>query len=89
MPVDNQPPIVTLIAPPNDSTDDDGSVEFVYNVTDNLAIAYCSLIINGVINQTDSTIQEEVNQSFHLNLSDGIYNWSINCTDNSLSLIHI
>ncbi|RMD67600.1 hypothetical protein D6817_01130, partial [Candidatus Pacearchaeota archaeon] len=83
LPQDNSPPVVTLIAPPNNSVDNDGSITFTYNVTDNLAIANCSLYINGQINATDTTITEGVNQTFDVTLLDGDYLWKVSCVDNS------
>ncbi|MBI3027269.1 hypothetical protein HYY70_04080 [Candidatus Woesearchaeota archaeon] len=81
-------PTITLLSPPNNIQDPDGNVLFDYNVTDFASnILNCSLIINGTINQTNTSIQESVKQNFTINdMPTGIYTWSVNCTDNSTSL---
>jgi len=73
-------PNITLISPANKSGDNDGNVTFVYEVNDNANIINCSLIINGEINQTNTTIQKGTIMNFELNnLYVGSYNWSIMC----------
>ena len=77
-------PIVTSILPPIGTDSTTGDVAFIYNVTDESEINSCSLIFNGTINSTDNSITKNVNQTFNLTtMADGIYNWSINCTDSS------
>ncbi|MEM2974376.1 MAG: Ig-like domain-containing protein, partial [Candidatus Micrarchaeia archaeon] len=80
---DREAPNVTLIAPPNGTTLYSNNVLFQYNVSDESAIANCSLIINGVVNQTNTTVTRNVTQNFTATLGAGNYNWSVNCTDNS------
>ena len=46
-----------------------------------LDVASCDLIINDTINQSNSSITEEITQSFTQTLSEGNYNWSVNCFD--------
>lgn len=84
---DTTAPVITLVSPANDSTDNDGNITFVYTVDDAVSgIANCSLIIDGAINQTNTSITEGVSQNFSGSFSDGDYEWSINCTDNSTNL---
>jgi len=79
-------PIIALLSPVNDSSDDDGIVIFQYNVTDAASgIQNCSLVLNGEINQTSTTVTENTVQSFSQTLVNGEYNWSITCTDNSIN----
>jgi hypothetical protein len=82
---DTDPPNVTLINPENNIQDPDGNIIFQYNVSDFASgIANCSLIFNGTINQTNTSIQENVIQNFTLNnVTIGNYTWQVNCTDNS------
>ncbi|MEM2873973.1 MAG: PGF-pre-PGF domain-containing protein [Candidatus Nanoarchaeia archaeon] len=83
-PPDTTPPTISLISPINGTIDTDGELLFEYNVTDSAsAVANCSLILNGTINETDTSIIEGITQSFAKVLANGYYNWSINCTDNS------
>ena len=45
---DTSAPVVTLVAPTNNSGDNDGNLSFVYNVTDGSAVNNCTLSINNV-----------------------------------------
>ncbi|RKY29368.1 MAG: hypothetical protein DRP74_08915, partial [Candidatus Omnitrophota bacterium] len=82
-PADTTPPTITLISPANDTGDNDGNVTFMYNVTDASNIASCSLIINGQVNKTETSITKDTTQNITTYLPNGNYNWSINCTDSS------
>lgn len=77
------PPNITLISPANDSTLDAGVVNFNYNVTDHSSIENCSLLINGAVNQTDTSVTKNIQQTFTVSLSEGSYNWSVLCYDDS------
>ena len=80
--IDEIPPVPFLVDPANNTLNTTvNNVTFTYNVTDTSIVQSCSLIINGTINQTDSTITKNTNQTFSLELANGDYNWSINCTD--------
>jgi len=87
--VDNNNPILTLISPEDDYIDTDGDLVFVYQVSDISPITNCTLIINDDVNQTNTSVQREVDQYFYLNnVADTTQlNWSINCTD-SITLIN-
>ncbi len=81
---DTTSPVVTLISPANSSTGDSSStVTFTYNVTDSSNIANCSLLIDNSVDQTDTTITKNISQSFTKSLSNGDYNWSVNCYDSA------
>jgi len=82
--IDTQGPKINLIEPLNNSGDADGNITFFYNVSDASDLHNCSLIINNKINLTnESTIKKNTKLNFTLNNTAlGIYNWSINCTDN-------
>jgi hypothetical protein len=81
--IDTISPAIYLIEPLNNSMWNSSSnmVNFTYNVSDADLISNCSLILNGIINQTNITITRDINQTFNLTLANGNYNWSINCTD--------
>jgi len=81
--IDIGAPTIELIAPKSpDNYDADGNTTFVYVPSDTSSINNCSLIINGKYNQTNSTITNDVNNTFKLyNLAEGLYNWTVNCTD--------
>jgi hypothetical protein len=81
--IDTIPPQISIITPTNDSWTNETTVLFTYNVTDEiLTVANCSLIIDNKINQTNKTITEDASLNFTAyNLTDGTYNWNINCTE--------
>ncbi|MBN2421941.1 DUF2341 domain-containing protein, partial [Candidatus Woesearchaeota archaeon] len=81
--IDHNAPTIQLISPSDDYTDTDGDIQFSYQVNDVSIIRNCSLIINNIINQTNSSVQKGIDQYFHLNnIENGTrINWSINCTD--------
>ncbi len=75
-------PVINLTSPTNNAGDNDGNVTFSYNVSDDSEITNCSLIIDGEINQTNSTIIPDTTMNLTSNnLASGSYTWSINCTD--------
>ncbi|MBU1974047.1 MAG: VCBS repeat-containing protein, partial [Nanoarchaeota archaeon] len=77
-------PVINLVSPADNYSSTGPNITFFYNVSDaDDGLVNCSLILNNVINQTDSSITEDVNQSFNLWLINNTYNWSINCTDDS------
>ncbi len=80
--IDRTAPSIKLEAPADNEYFVE-NVTFYYNVSDLTSdIRNCSLVINGSINQTNFSVQEDQIQNFSLyNLDEGAYNWSINCTD--------
>src|SRR3989338_7961730 len=78
--LDREYPIVSSISPSDSSTSTSASVTFEYNVSDT-DIANCSLIIDGSVDQTDTSVTENTTESFTKSMSNGDYTWSINCTD--------
>ncbi len=82
---DHNAPITTLLAPPNNYTTSNFTVQFDYNTFDaNSSIYACKLIINGSVDQVDYSVDENTTQSFTKTFSaSGTYTWDINCIDNS------
>src|SRR3989344_4036144 len=76
--VDTDFPVIYLEAPDNNATDNDGTVQFDFNVSDfTSGIASCELIIDGVSDQSDLTITEGVTQSFTKSgITEGISSWN-------------
>ncbi len=82
--VDTKAPVVTLLYPtPDFIWETSTTVDFEYEVNDEgTDIDYCYLIINGTKNETDYVVTENnPNEVISITLEDGVYNWSINCTD--------
>jgi|GEM_PF-1531032 len=81
--VDHSPPKIETISPENESIIDyTNNVVFEGNATDTFSeIAECELIVNGTIKDTNSNIIR--GEVFNLTsfLSNGHYEWWINCTD--------
>ncbi|MDD5193756.1 MAG: S8 family serine peptidase, partial [Candidatus Nanoarchaeia archaeon] len=78
-------PSLNLISPADSSSysSNSQSIDFSYNISDN-SISNCSLIINNLINITNSSITSlSSTQIFTQTFSPGIYNWSVNCTDSA------
>ncbi|MFA5856930.1 MAG: DNRLRE domain-containing protein [Candidatus Pacearchaeota archaeon] len=76
-------PIVRLITPTHNTWFNYTPVDLIYNVSDpNLDLKNTSLIINGVINDTNQT--ELINGDYHtytVNFSNGVYNWTVEAKD--------
>ncbi|MBR9692785.1 hypothetical protein GOV07_02520, partial [Candidatus Woesearchaeota archaeon] len=83
---DNDDPSITIINPAADWYNTP-SILFQYNVTDpSSGIENCSLLINGSVDQTNSSINESLPvQNFTRTFTNGSYNWAIRCYDNSTS----
>ncbi|MEK6825449.1 MAG: S8 family serine peptidase [Nanoarchaeota archaeon] len=82
--IDLTAPNITLISPASgySETSSLATLNFIYNVSDNLNLSSCSLIFNGAVNTTNNTfINQSLNQSFTLALSPTSYTWNVNCTD--------
>lgn len=75
-------PNITLISPLNKSSSLTGTnnVDFKYNISEK-NLANCSLIINNVEVQTNSSVNTSITNKFTESLSAGTYNWKINCLD--------
>lgn len=77
----NGAPIITLYTPENvTKIISNRTVEFLFRIEDDLSTINCTLMLNGVPNQTlnCSTLG---NTSLNLTLPSGEYNWSVNATD--------
>ncbi|MEK6947185.1 MAG: hypothetical protein AABX32_06275, partial [Nanoarchaeota archaeon] len=83
--IDRTAPIVNLVSPNAGNVSAINNATFIYNVSDTLSsIRNCSLIINGTINQTNTSITENTISNFTLtNLANSVLSWNVNCTDNS------
>ncbi len=82
---DNENPNVSLMEPADSSsyTSNSQTIVFGFNVSDNNDIANCSLIINGVVNLINSSVDKNIIQSFSQSFSPRTYNWNINCSDDA------
>jgi hypothetical protein len=78
-------PIVNLIYPENDSWVNTTNPILIYNVSENNDLAYCDLYIDGIFNQSNSSllINNGENNFSVLGLTQGEHNWHVNCTDDA------
>src|SRR3989339_10073 len=77
-------PNITLISPENSAsyTSSSQSITFSYNVSENINLFNCSLIVDDAISLTNiSIVNLSETQSFTNSFIPGSYNWNINCTD--------
>ena len=80
----SSPPIVTLNSPADNYSQTSPNINLTFTPSDSNNITNCSLILNGALNQTNTSIVNNAASKFVLaSLAEGAYNWSVNCTDNS------
>jgi hypothetical protein len=77
--LDTNAPAIALLSPADNNESIVSNTIFAYNVTDDRNIISCSLLIDGVVDQTDFVAPFN---SFTRSFSEEIdYNWNISCTD--------
>ncbi len=81
-PTDTEAPEIELIKPKDNLKTENTEIEFVYEVNDDSNIKSCSLIINNYTEETDISIEKNIEQSFTVELEkDEDYMWKIICVD--------
>ena len=78
---DNTKPTITLVSPIDGASQSSSTALFRFNVTDMSAIANCSLILDNVLNTTDTGIIKNTTETITRSLGDGIHDWKIRCYD--------
>jgi len=74
-------PQVNLTSPENSTTyTGTKTINFEYNATDNINISNCSLLLDGVVSDSNTSLVNGSNL-FSKSVSPGTYNWSVNCSD--------
>ena len=72
---------ISLLSPADNSSFNTSNITLSYSVFDhNQSIDYCSLIINSSVYDASYSITEILPQYFNQNLSNGSYEWQVNCT---------
>lgn len=85
--VDTTPPLVTLVAPAPDAFRNSSAVIFAYSVQDATGIENCSLLIDGSVNRTNTSVVNGAENLFTVDdVSEGIHEWMVSCFDNATSL---
>ena len=77
---DTTPPQITILTP-QQTILNTNTINFAFIVTDQSPIQSCSLLINGITEQTSTNIQTP--HTFTQFLSDGNYAFQIECTDSA------
>lgn len=81
---DSSAPIVILNSPENNTWSNLSSTLFQFMPNDvSSDILNCTLVINEVLNATNSTISENQINYINSSLNGGLNRWTINCTDGS------
>lgn len=80
--VDTTAPEINLISPVNKKGFEFDSEIFVeFNSSDLSVIANCTILRDGITNETFNLIDQTVNHNTTWNLDAGKYNWTVQCTD--------
>jgi len=78
-------PEVALISPVDESNThtEDTSVSFKYNVTDSSPIDYCTIFVDDVANENDTSVDHTGDDETiaHIFSSSGDYHWFVRCYD--------
>ncbi|MBS3073703.1 hypothetical protein J4465_02820, partial [Candidatus Pacearchaeota archaeon] len=74
-------PVVSLISPADGYSGTSTTMTFIYQVNDSSNIANCSLFVDDIREETDTTVTKGINQQFITNLGIGVYNWKVVCYD--------
>ncbi|MFH1802006.1 MAG: DNRLRE domain-containing protein [archaeon] len=76
------PPNVTLVSPNNGAYINYTDTVFVYLPEDPIGITNCSIYIDGVFNDTDTSVTANENNNFTVsNILEGYHNWTVECVD--------
>ncbi len=72
---------IMLVYPEENNISNTENISFIYNVTDNDDILECSVLINDVLNESNSTpiLPGEYNEILVENLPEGYHNWALTC----------
>lgn len=80
--VDRTSPDLNIISPvDNVDYNGDTNVHFIYNVSDNIGLSSCNLMIDGQNAASNSSVLGNESNQIDKTLSVGNYNWTINCYD--------
>lgn len=74
-------PVVTKLAPVSGLSTTERQINYIYNVSDTNNILSCSLLMNGAIVSTDTSVNKDISNIFDYTQSEGTFIWSIECID--------
>lgn len=74
--------VVTLQSPSNNTNFSYTGINLTYQASEvGGVVSSCNLSINGVLNETDTSITESTDQFFNKTFADGNYLWKVQCND--------
>ncbi|NOZ81005.1 MAG: hypothetical protein GXP63_05000 [DPANN group archaeon] len=80
--VDTTPPLIIPYAPLNSTSTSNRTTSFVFFANDSgVGVANCSLVVNGSITVTNTSINGAMNQTLQQTFNIGSYSWQIQCYD--------
>ncbi|MFH1181682.1 MAG: Ig-like domain-containing protein [Candidatus Woesearchaeota archaeon] len=80
--LDNVKPVISLVSPPNNTREIYNSlISFEFAASDANIISNCSLVINRQMVSNITSVDMVSTNTIPYSLANGVYNWSINCTD--------
>ncbi len=83
-------PKIVLNSPENDVHTSDSEVLINFTVLNrNSSQSTCDLILNNLVNQTNSSVLNNTPTTFSLNLSPGNYYWHISCWESGLGIVNV
>ncbi|MFH0978155.1 MAG: CARDB domain-containing protein [Candidatus Woesearchaeota archaeon] len=80
---DDDPPIIQLFEPSNNSWARSSPTVFVYQVSDLSGIVNCSLFLDGKLNKTNFSVSDSIKQNFSIRPTQANHTWKVSCADNS------
>ncbi len=80
---DSEAPSIELLSPSNNDLNKEREIEFKFSASDNVALKSCSLIINGIVEETITSDFSSFTKIFLGEETWDDYEWDINCTDSS------
>lgn len=78
---DTIPPNVTLLLPLNNTITQNTSLNFTFNTSDDNQTDNCSIYLDAILNQTNTTLSNGVHNFTITGIDEGVHNWSVSCTD--------
>lgn len=79
--IDTTYPLITLVSPSDGTSGSDTSYNFTFNVSDNVGIASCEVIVDGTSESTSTNISNGTTNGIVTSLGTGEHAWYIRCTD--------
>jgi len=89
--VDNIPPSITLLAPPDGANFSNRTVALNYTVSDNLdPVLQCNLTLDGTVVSANRNVTNGANDSYNATgLPEGMHTWNVTCWDGNNAVTQV